>query len=755
MATFLGKFSFGSTNPGTQVFLAAFRTRDGYFPGMSAAASGPSTACILYGVTGGTTIQLLNEGSWMYLSLNTGLGWIEFAAEQSQAAVFTLAGSGGQQTWTVMSATVGYTVDSPPLLTINENPNTTFAPQQVTPPLSAIVQSKNGAHLDLSAVDLSGQNLAGIDFTGTDFTGANLTNTIFDNCPMTNAHFDGATLAKTSFNGATLDGATFTGQQTVVSQVQWGQPKSAVGIQFTGCQGQGTQIGASGAVIDCTGAGLGSANFSGANLSKLNFSGCQAAGVILSEGCNCTSTVFDGATLTGAVATRGNFNGASLQRVSAGGAVFVSTDLTGANLTQGQFGSKAFLFPIPESLVSDLDTHAFVTTGIISAFSARGIRLAPEASITVLNSGTSWRITDPVAGRFSIINAPDQSALDVFRIGAVAPAVFTGAKMVNTVATSAGFSSADFTGAAWTGGSATGAHADLETAVLADAYMVETDFTQAQIFGTSFVNSVLIQTKLQGSTIGPGEDGQPTNFSGAQLQGTQFAGSNLDGVLLGGAAVALAQGVPLFVMPLSYQSDLTSQGLPTVAKYFAQQGYPLGASASIASAQAWSIDNSSDQQPNATKSFLVWNKSQNLGVFDGSTNLFLFNLNENMVPFLKNPPPQVLVRAFARNRCDLAATAVISPANFWLITNSQDAPGPVVYQSIKIFAQTDGLHVYGATTLWLADYPNAGAVAFGSTLGIQSALNPQSICPNGYPRAAFDNGLFTWEQMMTVGKGSG
>jgi uncharacterized protein YjbI with pentapeptide repeats len=752
---FGGKFAFGSTdNTRPQMFLESFRSvdRHDHFPGMAASAQeDPGTTCILTTVDNGTLIQILSDGSLKYLSVGR-LGWIVFGEQQADAAVFLISDDAEAQTWSVLiegkPVQVGYALGNSPLLTVNPNPYTTFVARQITPPLSVILKNKSGAGMDFGGAALGGQDLTGIDFTGASFAGAVLGGTIFDSCLLNGAHFESAILVEASFDGATLDGATFRGPTTDLSQVQWGRVKSAPGIDLSGCSAKGTQLG--GAVIDCHGANLSGANFSGANLSYLNLAQCNAANAILAEGCDCNHAILDDADLSNLMAVRGNFASASLQRVKADGAVFFSSDLSNADLSQGQFGAKVFLFGMSESLVPDFDGNAFVTPAIISAFQTNGKSLSPRAAIDQLTTGLSWRVLDPVIGRFSVLNNADQTALNVFQPGAGTPAVFTGATMAGTIASGAGLAAADLTGVSWTSGK--GDHTDLETAVLCGALLLETDFTQAQIYGANFVDSVLIQAKLNGCTIGPGEDGQPTNFSRAQMHGTEFADATLFDVLLGGAAVASSHGVPLFTMPLSYEADLTEQNLPALLSYFSGQGYPLSANTTIGLQAAWSIDNSSDSEPRALTAFFIWNKTDHLAVYDGTTSTFLFTLPENLLAFLQEPgPSRQLISAFSANSYDLAATAIISPAAFWQLTNSPNGSAQVTYQFIKIVKQSDGLHVYGTTTLWLAGYPQfTTALAFGPTLHIQSALNPASICPNGYARAALEDGLFTWEELLTV-----
>lgn len=89
----------------------------------------------------------------------------------------------------------------------------------------------------------------------------------------------------------------------------------------------------------------------------------------------------------------------------------------------------------------------------------------------------------------------------------------------------------------------------------------------------------------------------------------------------------------------------------------------------------------------------------------------------------------------------------------WKIINSPDAPvnRPVIYEWIAIVLEKDSLfHIYGSTLLWLTY--SSSDVAFGPTQASQTAVNAQTICPNGQPNSEFIVGIYTWEQMMTCPK---
>src|SRR3981189_3152508 len=99
MATFLGKFAFGSTDTNqAQKFLTAFRLQRDWYAGMAgSAASDPAAACNLYDAGTGIIVQLVTPKGLRYLTVGS-VGWIEFTDDLSQAAMFQ--GPGQLATWT-------------------------------------------------------------------------------------------------------------------------------------------------------------------------------------------------------------------------------------------------------------------------------------------------------------------------------------------------------------------------------------------------------------------------------------------------------------------------------------------------------------------------------------------------------------------------------------------------------------------------------------------------------------------------------
>ncbi len=742
---FAGKFTYQSTNTtGQQYYLTQFTDPSGDFmPGMMTITLDTGQRWIVYQVENETSVAFIIqlEATQMYLALGEAgiyAGYIVFCSQLSEASQFQVTiNSNEQQTWQVQDVSqspsklypvaylaVGQAV--PSYLLVKTSPST-FATTQLTPSLATIAQSKNGKGMDFTNVDLSGQDVSGVDFTGANFTGANLTGTVFKGAILTNATFIGATLDGTSFDGAILEQAIFTGSNTVLATINWGQPKSAQNINFSGCDGRGTKlVGPSGNLIPCNSANFRNANFSGATLSYLTL---------------------DEADLTGAIAAGTDFTGSSLQQVIAHGATLCGATLNHANLSNGQLGAKALLFALATtgtSYVTELNNSdgQSVPADIVAACKNQpnGIDVS-SGIVKVLVSGQSWLITTGTIA-YNLLLSADGSQLFVYLYSGAIPATLAGASLSGSTSTGANFSSVDLSNSRWNGAKAD--HTDLESTNLTGSFLLEADFTQAHISSTIFSNAVLIQTKFTGVQLtNPG-------FANAQLQGADFTNANVINGNLYQAAIALFYGVPLFVMD-SNNSDL-QPGIPdqNLISTFQNEGYPLGNGASLSPFSGWLIDNSIDTHPSDIKTFYI---DANLNVYNFLNPAQpLFALPTKYKPFLNNPNPNsLLLSAFQTAGYPLNAEAVISVITAWRITNSADAPvsQPVIYERIAIVSESDGnWHVYGSALLWLKNAA-ANDIAFGQTQGIQTAINSQTICPNGQPMSEFNANLYTWEQLMT------
>lgn len=755
---FQGKVAFKTVISGVsqQYFLTKLRLPNrSYVPAMAASQLTSTGKCILYRniSTNNIAIQL---GSLDYLTLFTEMGWIEYSASLQDAAWFQLVPldpqPGASQTWQVLNGTqlaqISYTQVGhdlpPPMLTINADDGsfTDFAPQMITDDLDTIIANKiankNGRGIDFTNVDLSDQDVSGVDFTQADFTGANLTNTIFDRCTLKGTIFVGATLNGTSFNGATLDQAQFSNatQVTDLSQVKWGVVKSANQVNFSGCNLQNTVFGNQQALIDFTGANLSGANVSGATLAWLNLSG---------------------ANLNNLVALQTHFEYASLQGVSAHTATFTNAFFFHANLSGGAFGMKALRFSFTDSANGQYVTELNHSDGqllpqdLLNVFTSNHVEFSTTPTVTVWIPSQSWLISDGTNSYNIIKSYPDVSQLLVFQYGGATPATFINAHLDHTTCSAANFSGATMTGVQWH--FATADHTDLESTSLSNSFLLETDFTQAQLFGTILTNSILIQVIFKSAVLAESLEGVAVNLVQAQLQGADFTSARVAGGNLTGAGVALAAGVPLFVLPSSDAAVFNSGDMTQIGPLFANNQYPLGSTAKLSSNQSWTIANSANTQPPAIAKFYI---DSQLNVYDDANhNAVLFQIPTSYAGMLKVGPPAIpLVQLFKQKQYPLSpqATIAINPATQWLITNSQDAPShplPILYEYLSIQTEGDGLHVYGTQALWVTNDPNyTNDIAFNASIAIQGAIDAQTFCPNGYRLS--QQGQQTWEQMMTA-----
>lgn len=753
---FAGKTVFGSTQGGWYLTTWTLKTGGSnlQLPAMAAKSATAQERCILYAQADGTLrIQL---ASLLWVTLKEEPGWLMLSTDPAQAAAFQLTGTPPGQTWQVQTssgwATVSYTVDNPsPILTTGAGGLDAFAPTVVTPSLDAIVAAKACRGGDLAQVSLQGQDVSGVDFSGATFASGKLDGAVFGGAIMAGAVLDGAAVGSARFDGAVLDKASFVGADLTGSA--WGSPKSATGVVLTGCHARGAKLGGQTPPLDCTEASLASGDFRGANLKGLVLARAAAAGALLA-GCKLDGAVLDGANVRGAVAVGASLIGASLKGVDAQGASFVRADLTRADLTRARLGARAYLFTLPGTFATELDSKPYVQPDLVQAFQGHGITLSPEDAVDVLVKGARWQVQD-AAGPYDLL-AQASGGIDAFWASPdLRPAVLRGALCRQAKAPGASLSGADLRGVRWYAAPATLDHADLEGAALSASLLIQTDFTQAYLSGADLSGCVLVQAQLRGCVIGPGDNRRQFSLEGALLQGTDFSNATLLGAVLVDAAVALAQGVPLFTLPASEQAHLNIQGLPALAPLFADAGHPLGSAPAISQVQQWLIDNSKDTDPSTPRTYRVQLVQGQLQVYDAGGGGALFQLPPGDVALLRGPTaPQALVSAFVGAGYSLAAAAPITAQGYWEIRAGGDVPvvGPAAYPRMRVFPGTNGLPVYGSVVVTLrdwTDYPDG--LAFAATVAIDDALNPASLGPSGLPRAWFDSGLVDWRSLMTAG----
>jgi uncharacterized protein YjbI with pentapeptide repeats len=748
---FLGKFSFQSTSPAPQDYLTAMRvTGNTYLPGMDASAVTNLETCLVYGDSNGSVVQLGNQ---QYLTLNVDAGQLDLAIDLTDAALLQFAGDLSQQTWQLYSSndwqTVYYSNNSvTPYLTINDVNGvqgyySVFNATQVTPGTAAIRAAGQAQQADLTGVCLAGADFSGVNFTGANFSNANLTGTKFNNANLTGATFTGATLSGTQFDGATLDTASFTTADTNISAVSWGVPASARGILLTGCQGVGTVLGNATTAVDFTNANLSAATLTGAVLDNLNLTGANLSGCLLAQGASGNTTNFTKANLVGLVAADSNFPNAIFTQATCYGAVFTRANLSRTTFQSAQLGAKQELFTLPTTDAAELNGVTSVPTDVSIAFAGAGITLLTSATVVTVVNGQNWRI-ESGDDTYSILLSTALQQLVVYQYGSTAAADLTGALLTDAVFTSANLFAANLAEVSWTGSQASGSNADFESANLSGALLLEASFSQAQFLGTQASQGLFLQASLAGAHLGPDLNNVRANFAGAQFQGADFTNATLNQVIFTNAAIALPTGVPLLVLPLSYEADLQNNDLGPVQQYFAAQGYPMSTQATLANQSTWTIVDAA-----SSTTYLV-NASYYVSNADTSKQLFQLSpavqsaLNQATV----NGP---LAANFKTNGYPLSIGAPITSSTNWVITNVNDTCTalPVIYQLYNLCLATDGLHAYGTTELWLANAALYGpGIAFGATTAYQSAIDANSLCPNGYPASYL--GL-SWEQMLTIG----
>lgn len=755
---FMGKMTFASTDASHPAFLSVLATRAApreilYFPAMSAASAGASERCTVYQQSDGTL--RLQMGNQMWVAVNATLGNLVLVSNPADAAPLQFGGTPWGQEWQVKAAgtwqsVVYYPGTSTPVLTINAATGdaSTFEPKVVTPSLAALVASGSCPGADLSQVVLNGAAMRCIDLTGADLTGASLVAADLSGCVLAGVNFTSAALAGVRFDGAVLDGADMT--RAILAAPGWGAPASAKQLVLAGCQANGALLGGQSTPLDCSGANLSGGDFAGADLSGLLLKGANLGRANLVE-CKLSGAVLDGADLTGCLAIGASFTSASMRDVKAHGANFVRADFSAADLSQAQMGARTFLFTLAASLVGDLG-HPYPDAALQSAFAQQGVTLSPQAAISVLVAGSRWEIDNPDGPYLLIFTG---SGIDVFLESSTpSPAILRGALCLGARASGASLGAADLRGVRWFGSGASLDHADLEGAVLAGSLLASLDLTQAFLSGADLSDCVLVQAKMACCTVNADVGGRAFSLEGAQLQGCDFGDTTLLGAVLVDAGVALAQGVPLFSLPVTDVDYLTPARLATLERAFDEAGYPIGSSPSLQTVQLWNVDNSSDPNPSDPASYLVKTLQGQLWVFDGATSTSLFTLPPSAAPLLavSTPSPQ-LISDFGQAGYGLGASAMITNESYWQITTSADAGlvGPFGYSALRVVLQATALQVFGAGTLRLRDWPQYPAgLAFQATGDLQQALSAGCVGPAGYPAAAAQSGQLNWQDFFTA-----
>jgi uncharacterized protein YjbI with pentapeptide repeats len=735
--TFAGKMAFCSAvTDGPRYYLTTCQVSDGgdgwiYWPGMNAPSVTDTEKFILYLYADG--YYRIQSGDLRWLAFNEAGKYIEYGDDLTRAAPFLIQGNpfgsqlslhttdGDRQVFYMLQK--NQEVTNVLSLTGGSGHYGAFAPTYTTPSLEAIRQQKQAVKADFANVILQGQDLSqGINFT--------------------EANFKGAQLAGVNFSGATLDRADLS--KTDLRGLNWGSPASAVKINLTGSNCSGCTLGGQEKPLNCTEAILSSANFTGAKLNNLNLQNADLSGAILNR------AVLDKASLNfakliGVVASKASFIGAVLTDAKAQMGIFTRAVFDNATLTRVSMDASSYLFKVTAQtaqLAAGLDDYPYPRPELISAFQANGVKLKDDSAVEIVIKGERWLIHDP-KGPYKLLLT--EVEIQVFNEDpSLIPASLRGASLVGTLAPSASLSGADLRGVRWYAAPASLSHADLEDAVLTGALLVSADFTQANVSGADFSNSVLIQGKFMGCIAGPGGNRRAISFEGAHLEGVDFSKATFSGALLTDAVVALDSGVPLLFLPLEDQQYLTTAGLSTLSPAFHNAGFDLGSTPAVKDNTTWEIDNSESKNQQAPKLYSVARGGAGFQV--SGNGKYLFQLLASAAPLLdKDKASQPLVNMFTPKNYNLVLNAPITKQKSWIINPSGDAAylRPYRFPTMLVKAESARLTVYGRPPVMIEDlltrYPQG--VAFNATQNLGNALSQNSVGPAGVPFSWVGEGM--------------
>ncbi len=357
--TFLGKYSFKSTNAGgTLKYLGPRRLNSELtLPQVNALSAGNREHWIAYQITPGELIlqtgaPLLESEGVRYLQGYDRLGLVRTTLDREQAGRFRfkiganglvqLEIQGGPGITPAEAAPwypVSYVVDTIlsqltyPIPGRQLQPTSgllaNFERATITPGLTDLRSRRNARGMDFTYVDLTGADLSGLDCSEANFNHAILDGVDFSKANLSGATFLGASLNGILFSGVNLNRADLSG--TDLTKVKWGKGITARQARFVGCTGVGCQIGS----VDVNA----KPDFTGADLTGADFGGSDFSSVIL-ESAILLKTVFVGATFN-----QNNFRMAQLGGLKqSAAALFSYAFLTNVDFTQANLFGVSFAF---------------------------------------------------------------------------------------------------------------------------------------------------------------------------------------------------------------------------------------------------------------------------------------------------------------------------------------------------------------------------------------------------------------------------
>jgi len=415
----------------------------------------------------------------------------------------------------------------------------------------------------------SGQNLANANFAGTDLRGTQL-----QNADLTGADFTGAKLGvgtnglETNFSGANLSNACL--HAVTLAAGNAGAP----GANFLYANLSCTAI----TSTDITAASFGPVITAAATggVCRTSFAATIMTCEFLSQWPVLDLSYANISACTG-----------SLAGMNLTGSVMIGVQMPYVNLRGTNFSAAL------------LDrANLYSTTLVDAVFDGADLRYATLSSVaaTYASFQNQARLSGATMSYGTFESAKFNSA--VFQEADGVPAA---------TMSFANFHNADFTGAAMLGVNLSGAllydgavmkSATIQNANLANATLWNLNLKSAALNGITFDYSNLINAKLSGASLSTDGTYRASSLVKSNLQGADLTGADLSGVNMANAAVALANGVPLF--PISndvsgLQDDLNNGYLTAeLNSAFEQHGYALNYCSSpsmtvLKSGQAWDI----------------------------------------------------------------------------------------------------------------------------------------------------------------------
>lgn len=614
------------------------------------------------------------------------------------------------------------------------------------------------AHVTHSGTDYSGRSLVGEDFAGkslvnANFSGSDVSGANFEGADLTGADFTGATLAQgpeaqemSDFTSATLTNACFNAVSIKGSPSAPGASFQFANLNCTAITQTditaalfGPSIRAATPGGNCRSSFAGTlmnceflAQWKDLDLSYANVAVCKdkLAGLDLSD------ALMSGVQFQYMNLAATNFTGATLDQTN-----LYSADLTGA-----------------------LFNGANLKLATLSSVQAKNAQFKNQAQLS--GATLSYGNFQEAFFNGAVLQAADGIPAATLSFAVLENADFSGAEMIGVNMSGATLDQATLIKSA-----------TIQNANFSNATLSNIKLQSAKLSGVVFDYADLIDADFTGATFLAGDNYRAASLVKANLQGADFTQSNLDGVNMTNAAVALADGVPLFAIGSDVSGltgDLNSGNLTAeLNNAFEQNGYALQYCTSpqlsvLNSGHRWNIRIHGLVPKSGYSDYLLISQTGGVSVSGVSTRnggsiTHLFDIAGDFTDALNNGEiPRAVFAGFTDNqqalpRCSDPSIAATRSQSYWTLTTNQvSATAPVVgYTGFRINPRQDQtLKVYGTVVMTVYQGPD-GRLTW-TPFSVQQTqidvnyLSDQTVCPNGATYGANQQAGVSFEDMMTA-----